>query len=219
MTLITALFHAWAAMTHFWLGRIDQGIADLASTLGHTPPMGRAILESQLFVANVIAGRVPEANQIMAKVTPSLPIAGRRNHVSAWNTLETIIGLALLGETDRCGALYPAAKGWVETGTVLWSGLALSGPQLLAGVAAHAAALPEQAREHFETAMRHAREVPLRLLQPSAQFWYGRMLLDDPESSERLRGRAMLEAATTDFRSLEMVTYANLAETLLREAS
>jgi hypothetical protein len=35
--------------------------------------------------------------------------------------------------------------------------------------------------------------------------------------AEQARGRAMIEAAATDFRSLEMVTYANLAEQFLRQ--
>jgi hypothetical protein len=42
-------------------------------------------------------------------------------------------------------------------------------------------------------------------------------LVDDPHPAEQVRGRALIEAAATDFRSLEMVTYANLAEQFLRQ--
>jgi hypothetical protein len=35
--------------------------------------------------------------------------------------------------------------------------------------------------------------------------------------SRQAAARALIEAAATDFRSLEMVTYANLAEQLLRQ--
>jgi hypothetical protein len=55
------------------------------------------------------------------------------------------------------------------------------------------------------------------LRTPTARYWYGRLLVDDPHPAEQARGRVMIEAAATDFRSLEMVTYANLAEQLLRQ--
>jgi hypothetical protein len=89
-------------------------------------------------------------------------------------------------------------------------------PETVAGIAAHAAGLRDRACDHFETAIRQADTLPLRLLQPTARFWYGRLLADDPHAEEQARGRAMVEAAATDFRSLEMVTYANLAEQFLR---
>ena len=90
-------------------------------------------------------------------------------------------------------------------------------PQTVAGIAAHAAGLRDRARDHFETAIRQADALPHRLLQPTARYWYGRLLVDDPHPAEQARGRAMIEAAATDFRSLEMVTYANLAEQFLRQ--
>jgi hypothetical protein len=86
----------------------------------------------------------------------------------------------------------------------------------VAGIAAHAAGLHDRARDHFETAIRQADELPHRLLQPTARYWYGRLLVDDPHAAEQARGRALIEAAVTDFRSLEMVAYANLAEQFLR---
>ena len=48
-------------------------------------------------------------------------------------------------------------------------------------------------------------------------FWYGRALTGASDESERLRGRAMIEAALADFRTLEMVTHADLAERILRQ--
>jgi hypothetical protein len=45
--------------------------------------------------------------------------------------------------------------------------------------------------------------------------WHGRLLVADPHPAEQARSRAMLEAAATDFRSLEMVICGNLAEQFL----
>ena len=90
-------------------------------------------------------------------------------------------------------------------------------PQLAAALAADAAGLIDQSREHFEIALRQAHEVPVRILQPTVLYWYGRSLSAGADTADRARGRAMVEAALTDFRALEMVLHANLAERFLRE--
>ena len=54
------------------------------------------------------------------------------------------------------------------------------------------------------------------MLQPSVRYWYGRFLAAQPDVAEQLRGRAMIEAAATDFHALEMVPHAALAERRLR---
>jgi hypothetical protein len=76
--------------------------------------------------------------------------------------------------------------------------------------------LRDRVRDHFETAIRQADELLHWLLQQTARNWYGRLLVDDPHPAEQVRGRALIEAAATDFRSLEMITYANLAKQFLR---
>jgi serine/threonine protein kinase len=73
-------------------------------------------------------------------------------------------------------------------------------------------------RDHFETALRQSREVPVRILEPTVLYWYGKALAAATDAAERPRGRAMLEAAFTGFRSLEMVLHAKLAEEFLRGA-
>ncbi len=42
-----------------------------------------------------------------------------------------------------------------------------SSPQLAAALAADAAGLADRSREHFETALRQAREIPMRIMQPT----------------------------------------------------
>ena len=77
--------------------------------------------------------------------------------------------------------------------------------------------LDDRAREHFEIATRQARDLPLRLLQPTVQYWYGRMLAEQTDPTEQARGRAMVAAAAADYTKLEMVLHARLAERLLRQ--
>jgi hypothetical protein len=54
-------------------------------------------------------------------------------------------------------------------------------------------------------------------VQPTVLYWYGRALSAAVGTANRARGRAMVEAGLTDFRALEMVLHANLAERFLRE--
>jgi hypothetical protein len=127
-------------------------------------------------------------------------------------------GLALLGQREACGALYPLALELVQTGVVV-DLIFVVGPQssqLVAGIAAHAAGLDERAREHFEIATCQAKELPHRILQPTVLYWYGRMLADHIDPTEQARGRAMVAAAAADFRSLKMVLHAKLADEFLR---
>jgi hypothetical protein len=123
----------------------------------------------------------------------------------------------LAGDVVRCGALYPSCVGYLDTGVVSEWAIVPANPQAVAGIAAHAAGLRDRARDHFETAIRQADTLPHRLLQPTVRYWYGPLLVDDPNPAEQARGRALIAAAATDFRSLEMVTYANLAEQFLRQ--
>ena len=44
-----------------------------------------------------------------------------------------------------------------------------------------------------------------------------RALSAAPDAADRARGRAMVEASAIDFRALDMIVHANLAEQFLRE--
>jgi hypothetical protein len=165
-----------------------------------------------------LVGRVEDARTLFGDVKPWLPAVSKRNIVGAWVALDVSVpGLVLAGEVVRCGDLYPSCVSYLGTGVIGDWSIVPGNPQTVAGIAAHAAGLRDRARDHFETAIRQADELPHRLLQPTARYWYGRLLVDDPHPAEQARGRSMVEAAATDFRSLEMVTYANLAEQFLRQ--
>jgi hypothetical protein len=56
-------------------------------------------------------------------------------------------------------------------------------------------------------------------LQPTVLYWYGRALARKPDEADRARGRATVQSALEDFRSLEMVLHAQLAEQFLRGSS
>ena len=113
---------------------------------------------------------------------------------------------------------YPLALDYIRTGQVVSPSVIGPGtPQLSAALAAEAAGPVDRSREHFETALGQAREVPMRLLEPTVLYRYGRALSVARDAGDRARGLAMVEASVIDFRALEMVLHANLAEQFLRE--
>jgi hypothetical protein len=155
---------------------------------------------------------------------PTGTLAGRYRILSPLHVLgefyalEAMVnGLALLGEREQRGALYPLTLEFLKTGHA-FSGAVVgpSSPHLSAALAAGAAGLVDKSHEHFEAALRGALEMPFRVLQPTVRYWYGRALSASGKTDDRSRGRAILDAALADFRALEMVLHAPLAEKALR---
>jgi tetratricopeptide (TPR) repeat protein len=209
------------ATARLHLGDTEAALAQLAIAVAEPAPslLYKGVAEALRFTGTALVGRVEAARTLFGDVKPGLPVVGKRNIVGAWVVLDVSVpGLMLADDVGRCAELYPSCVSNLGTGVVgTWWEIVPGNPQTVAGIAAHAAGLRDRARDHFETAIRQADELPHRLLQPTARYWYGRLLVDDPRPAEQARGRAMIEAAATDFRSLEMVTYANLAEQFLRQ--
>ena len=214
------LIRPWVGICHLYLGDADQALEHLALAINEQPPTDHAyqgVSEAYLFAATALAGHHERARALMPTVAPWLLVSGRRNVIGAYLALDACVtGLALVGDRGQCGPLYPLTVDYIHTGLMVSDSVGPSNPQLVAALAADSAGLVDQSREHFETALRQAREVPIRLLQPTVLYWYGRTLSAGANTADRARGRAMVEAALTDFRSLEMVLHANLAERFLR---
>jgi hypothetical protein len=94
--------------------------------------------------------------------------------------LQAIVsGLAMLGERERCGALYPLCETRVEAGDVYGQpGIGSHNWRVVAGIAAHAAGLRDRACTHFEFAQRQAAELPDRILEPRLETGDGDLLND-----------------------------------------
>ena len=211
-----------AATTRLYLAQIGNALDQLAAEAAEPQFSNhwKNMLQPNLFAGTALAGQADRARALWSTVQPYLPVLGRRNIVGAWIALEAAVtGLALLDDRESCGALYPLTVVLAETGLIrdpFGAAVGPTTPQLVAALAADAAGHADRARAHFETALRQARELPHRILQPTVLYWYGRALADTSDVPEQARGRAMVEAALTDFRALEMVTHATLAEQFLR---
>ena len=181
-------------------------------------PFHTGVTEALLFAGMALVGRGDAARTLFRDVELWLPDVGKRNTSGAWAVLKlSVPGLMLGDDLVRCGALYPSCISYVSTGVTNHWSIAPGNPQTVAGIAAHAAGLRDRAHDHCENRDPPGRHAPAPttpadralLVRPSA----GRR---SAPPAEQARGRAMIAAAATDFRSLEMVTYANLAEQYLR---
>jgi tetratricopeptide (TPR) repeat protein/predicted Ser/Thr protein kinase len=199
-----------------YLGAVDEALAGLGALVTDQPTdyFYQGMPEATQLAATALAGQHERARALIPTVVPWLPVAGRRAVHGAYLALECLItSLALMGDRERPGALYPLTLEFIRTGQV-FATVAFSTPQLAAALSADAAGLADQSREHFEIALRQSREVPIRMLQPTVLYWYGRSI---SASADRARGLAMVEAALEDFRALGMVLHAGIAEQFLRD--
>ncbi len=214
------LTRSGVAVTSLYLGAIDDAFAHTAAVVAEQPTDHwlKGLPQGNHFAATALAGR-PDADTLIPVLLPLLPVAGRRNVEGAYCALETLVtGLAVMGDRERLAGLYSLTRANVQNGRVNTTFIIGPGsPQLAAALAADAAGLLDQSREHFEIALRQAHEVPIRILQPTVRYWYGRALSASADAADRARGCGMVEAALTDFRALEMVLHANLAEQFLRD--
>ena len=206
--------------TLFYLGETDRAFEELQTVISEQPPTHffRGMPEGNLLAASALAGQTSRAESLIDGVVALLPAAGRRNLQGAYYALDNAVtALTVLSHRERCGQLYPLVAEYVGKGMVI-SNLPIgpSSPQLCAALAADAAGLADRAREHFELAHRQAHAVPVRILQPMVLYWRGRSLL---ASGDVPGGRAMVEAARTDFQALGLVSHVRLAEQFLAQVA
>ena len=156
------IVRTYVGLSRFYLGDVDQGLEQLEMVITEQPSGHylQGLPEGNLFAALALAGETRRAEALIARVTDLLPIPKRRNLQGRFLAIDGLVtGLTVLGDRARCGQLYPLTEDYILTGAVsAIMAVGPSNPQLAAGLAAAAAGLTARARDHFETALRQARE-------------------------------------------------------------
>lgn len=154
------------------------------------------------------------ALHILDRERRHLPLAGRPNGFGSWQLLGYAVeGLTMLGERDESAALYAVAAEFAASGVVLTE---LQGrlTQRVAGMAAAAAGLWEQAEEHFAAALRQAEQLPHRVEYAETRRFLAMMLRDRDAPGDLDRAQVVLAEATARYRELGMPRHVELAERL-----
>jgi len=211
--------HTCLGMAHLWRGRWEEAVESFRLGAQLEPPGMFAGEEwGSLLLGTAYMGDREAALDILSQKEGGLPKPGRVNTIGAWVLLlKAAEALAVLGEQEEAGRLYPLVLEAMESGYVMRD----PGERLLRTVAGMAAAASKrwpEAEEHFQAALRQADELPHLLEQPEVRRWYASMLLERDAPGDRERARALLLEASEAYRLVGMPRHEQVARSLLEEA-
>lgn len=209
--LMTGHFHAY-------LG--DRGAAWSAyQELVRTQPRQNYLAgtgDAALFAAAALFGE-PSARALLDPALAWLPDESRFISHGRWGAAMSVIaGLAFLGDRQRLAQLDVLGRRLAEQHLhVDTISFGPNNSELCAGLTAAAAGDAARAERHYSEALRLARELPLALLEPTVQYWYGQFEIEHGRSES---GRRRLEAAVAAFTALKMPLHRDRAARALAEA-
>jgi hypothetical protein len=129
--------------------------------------------------------------------------------------MSVISGLALLEDRQQLAELDSIGRRLAAKNIPVDLSLGPNNSELCAGLTAAAAGDAGRAQRHYDEALRLAREIPNKLLEPTVQYWHGRLDLDHGRVDS---GRARLQAAVATFTALKMPLHRDLASRALARA-
>ena len=210
--------NAWMAQARVWKGEWMDARRHAKAAVDAEPigEMETGHGWSTLFLCDALLGRRPQALELLAARRDELPRPGKLNGIGAWSALFKVVeGLAVLGEAEGAAELYPRTVAAIATGTLV-PRLASHLTESLAGIAAAAGREWTNAREHFETALRQAYEIPFRSEQAEVRRWYAQMLLDRNAPGDREKARTMLGEVVEMYGAIGMPRHLEIAREMLK---
>jgi tetratricopeptide (TPR) repeat protein len=203
-------------IVHFWQGDWAQARTDMEEGVRLAfPGFWYGIHHGFLFLLLAASGERDAADGLFESFAETLPRSGRGNTMGAWCLASLAAeGVGVLGDVERARLLHPLVAEDLARGTVIrqYDGALL---QRAAAMAAAAAALPDRAEEHFETALRQAQELPHLMERPAVRHFYARFLVDRGGTGDLARARYLLEEAVTGYRHIGMPRHETMAQQLL----
>ena len=201
----------WAAYAHilrgilaFWRGDWTAAREEMEKGVRLTDPGLWWFGTNHGFLIMLLAsaGEREAAYNVLDQVRDALPRLGRANTVGAW-CLASLAAEAtrLMDDAPSARMLYPIINEALKTGTLMrfYDGGLL---ERSAAMAAAAAGLDETARDHFETALRQAEELPHLMERPQVQHFYAHFLMERAGRDEAQRARGLLEEALAGYHSI-----------------
>lgn len=159
-----------------------------------------------LMLLRALAGRGEEARAMLPEVQRCFDFD------EAWTTslgearTTLAAALAVLGEKQAAADLYQPLKEWTGASGYVLTG-ASSIPQLVSrvlGMVASVSDRPDEAAEHFETAVRQARELGAATELAESAYWYARHLVEWGQAEDGQRTRTLLAEAIDVWEELGM---------------
>jgi tetratricopeptide (TPR) repeat protein len=195
----------------FWGGRWEEALSYFERAVELDVRGPAAGYGAPLFLTHAYLGNRVEALDGFARLRSEFAVAGQPNSTTAWsNALMAIEAFAILGESNDAAALYPIAEDAVARGTV-GRGLDWRLNHTMAGIAASCAAEWDRAGEHFNEAIRLARNLPIRIEEPEILRFHAGMFLERRHGGDRERADQLLVRAMELYRGIGMPAHVSLA--------
>ena len=126
-----------------------------------------------------------------------------------WGAIEA---LALIGDYEDAGQLYPIARGAMERKSLVLPYMGVGLVPMYVAVAAACAGDWGAAEEQFATTLEYAREIPVRFAEADSMRWHGKLLLELGDPSEADRARGLLAKALEIYHELGMSIHIGMVE-------
>jgi hypothetical protein len=209
-----------SGVVEFWRGDWEAAYRNMAdgARLAMPGTLYYGLHHGFLMVCEAFSGDRDGPSAVLDTVREVLPTSGQANTLGQWNlAILAAEAMGVLGDRQWTRRLYPLVVDALTTGTVmrLYDGRLI---QTVAGVAASAAGLWEEAEEHFESALRQAEELPHLMERPHVRHFYGRFLLERDRSGDGERARILLEEAVAGYHAIGMPRHEAMARDLLTRA-
>jgi class 3 adenylate cyclase/tetratricopeptide (TPR) repeat protein len=212
---LRALGYTRIGLGSFWAGRWSEALEhfERAAQLNVRGPA--AGYQSRIILIHAYLGHREQVLDGIAGLREQFARPGQPNTSTSRSNAETALeALAVVGEREAAAALYPIVVDGIEKG-IIARGLDYRLLHTLAGIAAGCAAQWDLAQDHFESAMRAARDVPILIEEPEALRFYAQMLLYRRAPADDDRARELLTRAADLYRKFGMPTHEELARELL----
>ena len=145
------------------------------------------------------------------------PTLGRPNSEKSWGVAAAAVeAFTVLGETMKSAALYTTMAELAATGSLMrsWDYRLLA---TLGGMSAASARNWDRAEAHFDEALRHSLELPMRLEALDARRFYAQMLIARDRPRDRDRARALLAQAAAGYVAFGMPRHEAMAKSVLAD--
>ena len=191
-------------LARFFSGDWTAANADFEAAVRYIPAtwLFDGLMQSAFLLSQACSGQ-EEAGDVILGAYSDLVDLPDDNTMGTWGQLlATVEALAVLGHRTEAAALYRSVQKGIATGVVM--GWTLRLWQMVAGIAAGCDRQWDVSQKHFETALRQAHDIPLRIAQPEVRRWYAQMLLDRNAPGDRDKASTLLGEATEMYQKIGM---------------
>jgi tetratricopeptide (TPR) repeat protein len=166
-------------------------------------------------VNRAMAGERETCRALLAAQRDFLPQPGEAAPIGRSMALYAAAqGCAIVGLSGPAGELYPLLAERVDA--IPFGGVfEAADAHRIAGMAAAAAGMWEQAQAHFESASQRSAKFPDTTEVPQVLHWHAKMLLDRGNPDDHERARTMLAEALERYQRYGMPLHVAMVEALL----